>query len=37
MILLKTSCLEDNEVAHHTRHYGMRVLKQGFVTQTAFE
>lgn len=29
MLLLKTSCLEGNEMAHHPRHYGMRVVAVG--------
>jgi hypothetical protein len=29
MLLLKTSCLEGNELAHHPRHYGMRVVAVG--------
>ena len=29
LILLKLSCLEGDEIAHHPRHYGMKVLKQG--------
>jgi hypothetical protein len=29
MLLLKVSCLEGNEMAHHGRHYGMRVVEVG--------
>lgn len=29
MLLLKVSCLEGNEMAHHPRHYGMRVVEVG--------
>ena len=29
MLLLKTSCLEGNELAHHPRHYGMKVVAVG--------
>ncbi|MDP4264472.1 MAG: hypothetical protein Q8941_18225 [Bacteroidota bacterium] len=29
MLLLKVSCLEDNALAHHPRHYGMKVIKVG--------
>ena len=27
MVLLKVSCLEGNEMAHHPKHYGMKVVK----------
>lgn len=29
MLLLKLSCLEGNELAHHPRHYGMKVVAVG--------
>lgn len=29
MLLLKISCLEGNELAHHPRHYGMKVVAVG--------
>lgn len=29
MLLLKISCLEGNELAHHPRHYGLRVVATG--------
>lgn len=29
MLLLKVSCMEGNEMAHHQKHYGMKVVKVG--------